>query len=217
MWFWKSYKKQGWCRISGWQREIKAEMEAMMSGPGLPTCPIIFLPNESGKKSKSTFSCHPKSERRDAQDEVRRISKLAKGHDNPNQQMDLFVCMKGCNDRIHAVLWYGIPNDWLIMRQGNCSSFKSIKQYCERRLSMCVTINTLSCFLGLIFKFQLPRLLKPCFSQLSVCARAAPWSSPPPLGKTLAAPSPLTPENGKIDPLAKKSFRLRWSTAKKSN
>ena len=76
----------------------------MMSGPGLPTCPIIFLPNESGKKSKSTFSCHPKSERRDAQDEVRRISKLAKGHDSPNQQMDLFVCMKGCNDRIHAVL-----------------------------------------------------------------------------------------------------------------
>ena len=39
---------------------------------------FILLPNESSKKSKSTFSCWLKSERRDAQDEVRRISKLAR-------------------------------------------------------------------------------------------------------------------------------------------
>ena len=64
---------------------VQLEVVAMMS--------FIFPPNESSKKSKSTVSCGKKFERRDAQDEVRRISKLAhsKGQDCQINNWILYV------------------------------------------------------------------------------------------------------------------------------
>ena len=109
VWIWTvpNWNKHAWCSLR------EDEGEVILSS--------ILLPNESSKKSKSTVSCRKKRERRDAQDEVRRISKLAPHSKGQDYQLNKWIWLP-----IHrmnvvcCVVW--IPNgamDWFLQDEGS--------------------------------------------------------------------------------------------------